>query len=309
MGSPSESSASRAIIALIGIAAILGNALVLCAFYRRRNRSVRTAFDIFIINLAVSDLLAGIFVLFGRFVFQPHIPENYTSAMTYCYLLWGGFICFGCGYVSIYTCLVLTIERWLAIMKPHFYQRVKEKHAKVAVILVWFLAFFINATVFFTIKADVDRRSCFWVELETGRAFFAFFEITMTCVLPFSVIVILYVHILYKIRKRKTLNGTKENFKRRLTIIALAASLALIVGWLPTDISYMLRYTNVGGRHLGGVVFLIFVMLALSNSFINPILYGIYSSKFRHEYKEMLSLFKLLRCDNEEEQVTCGTTV
>ena len=262
---------------------------------------MRTAFDIFIINLAVSDLLAGIFVLFGRFVFQPHIPENYTSAMTYCYLLWGGFICFGCGYVSVYTCLVLTIERWLAIMKPHFYQRVKAKHANVAVILVWFWAFFINATVFFTIKADVDRRSCFWVEPETGRAFFAFIEITMTCVLPFSVIVILYVHILYKIRKRKTLNGTKENFKRRLTIIALAASLALIVGWLPTDISYMLRYTNVGGKHLGGVAHLIFVMLALSNSFINPILYGIYSSKFRHEYKEMLylvfySLCKLLRC-------------
>jgi hypothetical protein len=97
------------------------------------------------------------------------------------------------------------------------------------------------------------------------------------------------------------LNGTKENFKRRLTIIALAASLALIVGWLPTDISYMLRYTNVGGKHRGGVAHLIFVMLALSNSFINPILYGIYSSKFRHEYKEMLylvfySLCKLLRC-------------
>ncbi len=310
MASPSQTPASRVIVAFIGVAAILGNALVLWVFYRRRNKSVKTAFDMFIINLAVSDLLAGIFILFGRFVFQPEIPEDYGSAMTYCYLLWGGFILFGCGYVSVYTCLVLTIERWLAIVKPHFYRSVKPKHAMVTIIAVWMWSFLINSTVFLSVKANFDKRSCYWVDPKTGRAFFAFVEISMSSVLPFSIIVILYAHIFYKVRQMKSLKGGNDEFKRRLTIIALAASVALIVGWLPTKISFMLRYTSVGGKHLGGAAHLVFIMLALSNSFINPILYGIYSSKFRDEYKEVLSdiMCKLTKCSEEEEENTEMTT-
>ena len=310
MVSPSETPASRTIIALIGIAAILGNVLVLWVFYRRRRKSAKTAFDIFIINLAVSDLLAGIFILFGRFVFQPLTPENHTSAMVYCYLLWGGYILFGCGLVSVYTCLVLTIERWLAIVKPHFYRKIKVKHAIVAAIFVWVWAFLINATVFFSVKANHEKRLCQWVEPKTGRGFFAFIEISMTSILPFSLIIILYVHIFHKVRQMRTRKGGNEDFKRRLTIIALAASIALIVGWLPTKISYMLRYTDVGGKHFGGPFHLIFIMLALSNSFINPILYGIYSSKFRDEYKEVLSdiLCKLKSCSDVGEEVPTEMT-
>jgi hypothetical protein len=287
--SPSQEPASRVIIALIGIAAILGNTLVLWVFYRRRSKSVKTAFDLFIINLGVSDLIAGIFILFGRFVFQPLIPENYASAMTYCYLLWGGFILFGCGFVSVYTCLVLTIERWMAIVKPHFYRRIKPRHAIFTIIIVWIWSFLLNSTVFFSVKANLEKRFCYWVDPKAGRGFFAFLEISMSSVLPFSLIIILYVHIFYRVRKMKNIKGGKDEFKKRLTIIALAASVALIVGWLPTKISFMLRYTSVGGKHLGGAAHLVFIMLALSNSFINPILYGIYSSKFRDEYKEVLS--------------------
>ena len=304
--SPSQEPASRVIIALIGIAAILGNGLVLWVFYRRRNKSVKTAFDLFIINLAVSDFIAGFFILFGRFVFQPRIPENYASAMTYCYLLWGGFILFGCGLVSVYTCLVLTIERWLAISKPHFYRRVKPRHALFTIIIVWLWSFLLNSTVFFSVKANLDKRICDWVDPKTGRGFFAFLEISMSSVIPFSLIIILYIHIFYKVHKMKNLKGGKEEFKKRLTIIALAASVALIVGWLPTKISFMLRYTSVGGKHLGGAAHLVFIMLALSNSFINPVLYGIYSSKFRDEYKEVLSdiMCKLTQCADEEEEDT-----
>lgn len=306
MVSPSQTPASRVIIALIGVAAILGNALVLWVYYRRRNKSTKTAFDIFIINLAVSDLLAGIFILFGRFVFQPLTPENYGSAITYCYLLWGGFILFGCGLVSVYTCLVLTIERWLAIMKPHFYRRIKSKHAILTIIGVWIWSFLINSTVFFSVKVDMKKRSCSWVDPKAGRAFFAFVEISMSSILPFTIIILLYAHIFYKVRQMKNLKGGNDEFKRRLTIIASAASVALIVGWLPTKISFMLRYTSVGGKHLGGAVHLVFIMLALSNSFINPILYGIYSSKFRDEYREVLSdiICKLTKCTEEGEENT-----
>ena len=144
------------------------------------------------------------------------------------------------------------------------------RHAKITIAVVWIWSFFINFAVFFTVKADFDTRSCFWTDPKTGRAFFAVIEISMSSVLPFSLIAILYSHIYCKVRKIKKILKDKElGFKKRLTTLALAASLALIVGWFPTNISYMLRDTSVGGKHLGGAVFLVFVSLSLSNGFIN----------------------------------------
>ena len=99
-------------------------------------------------------------------------------------------------------------------------------------------------------------------------------------------------------------NVQKGDFKKRLTIITLAASLALIIGWLPSKISFMLRHTSVGGKHLGEAAYLVLVSLSLSNSVFNPFLYGIYSSKFRDEYKEVLSstMRNLTKCTHDEEE-------
>ena len=36
-----------------------------------------------------------------------------------------------------------------------------------------------------------------------------------------------------------------------------------------------------------GLVHFLLVMLSFSNSFMNPILYGVYSSEFRHDYKKV----------------------
>ena len=72
----------------------------------------------------------------------------------------------------------------------------------------------------------------------------------------------------------------------------------------------MLRFANVGGKHFGGVFHLIFIMLALSNSFINPILYGMCSSKYRSEFKEVLNAIacKLIKCSYLEIDVSTDMT-
>lgn len=293
--------ASRTVVALIGIAGILCNGLVLVVYFRRRKCSLKSAFDIFIINLAVSDFLAGIFIFSSRFFFQPQIPENYTSAMIYCYLLWDAFLLFVSMYVSIYACLALTIERWLAIMKPHFYQKVKPKHAMVAMIFVWIWAFLINATKFFKIDANFDERFCHWVEPKIERTFLAFIEISMLGFLPFVIIILLYCQIYNRIHQMRNLWKTKEYLKKKRTIIALIASVLLTVAWLPTII-----YSSVTKeKHHDGTAHSVLNILSLGTIIVNPILYGIYSSKFRHEYKQVFAdaLHKLLVRVGAKEQV------
>ena len=292
MSSASESWISRLVFTVIAIAAIVGNGLVLGCYYKRRKRSPISSFDMFIINLTVSDALAGVFLIFNRFLYLPAMPDKQPGAYIFCTILWGGYILFGLCYVSVYTCLALTIERWLAVVKPQAYRRIKTKHVKISMMVVWCWAFFINSTVFISVEENFVQGKCQWVEPKIGKNILPFFEIGFSCVIPFAIIVFLYSHIVYKIRQMEHfLNQSKHDYKKRITIIGLAASTALLVGWTPVKVSFMLRYTSVGGEHLHGAAHLIFIMLALSNSFVNPILYGIYSSKFRDEYKEMISGF------------------
>jgi magnesium-transporting ATPase (P-type) len=306
MSAASENWISRAIFTSIAIAAFLGNGLVLGCYMKKRKRSTLTHFDIFVINLAVSDVLAGVFLIFNRFLYLPEMPKTQPVAYLFCTFLWGGYILFGLCYVSVYTCLALTIERWFAVVKPHIYRRIKAKHVQITLIFVWLWAFLINSTVFISVDENLQKRKCEWVEPNVGKNAFPILEISFSCIVPFSIIICLYSHIIWKIRQMNNfLAQSKHDYKRRITVIGLAASAALVLGWTPVKVSFMLRYTGVGGKHLQGPLHLIFIMLALSNSFVNPILYGIYSSKFRHEYKEMIEGFFCQKCtasSNEERR-------
>ena len=291
MSAASENWISRTMFTIIAIAAVLGNGLVLGCYLKKRRRSTLTPFDICVINLALSDILAGVFLIFNRFLYLPAMPKSQPQAHLFCTILWGGYILFGLGYVSVYTCLALTIERWFAVIKPHAFRRIKTKHVLITLIVVWLWAFFINSTVFISVDENFQKGKCRWVEPNFGKRIFPFLELSFSCVLPFSIIIFLYSHIVWKIRGMENfLVHSKQDYKRRITIIGLAASAALVLGWTPVKISFMLRYTSVGGQHLQGPIHLVFIMLALSNSFVNPILYGICSSKFRHEYKEMIGV-------------------
>ena len=292
MSAASENWISRTIFSIIAIATFLGNGLVLGCYLKKRKRSTLTPFDICIINLAISDVLAGVFLIFSRFLYPPAMPDSQYNAYTFCMILWGGYILFGVCYVSVYTCLALTIERWLAVVKPHFYSRIKNKHMVITLILLWLWAFFINSTVFISVDENLETGNCEWMEPNFGKNIFPFLELSFSSIIPFSIIVFLYSHIVWKIRRMKGfMTQSKHDNKKRITIIGLVASGSLIVGWTPVKISFMLRYTNFGEQHLQGPVHLVFIMMAMSNSFVNPILYGVCSSKFRGEYKEIIRGF------------------
>ena len=290
MSSISESWVSRTAFAIIALLAFIGNAVVLWVFFRKHKKCKKSAFDVFIINLALTDLVTAVFLIFSRFLYLPTMPDSQPNAFFLCHFLWGGYILFGLGYVSVYTCLLLTIERWLALIKPHLYRRLKIKHAILSIIVVWIWAFFINSTVFISINENFQERKCEWIEPKIGKAAFPVLELSFACVIPFLIIIALYSHIFYKINRMTTFSlDTRDMFKKRITIIALAASVALIVGWLPAKISFILRFTSIGGSHLSGTAHFIFIMMGLGNSCVNPILYGIYSSKFRHEYIKIIN--------------------
>ena len=241
-----ESWITRFIFSVISITAILGNLLVLRIFLKKRNTiSTKKPFNVFILNLAATDLFTGVFLIVSRFLYLPKMPHRQPEAFIFCNILWGGYVLFGLGYVSVYTCLSLTIERWLAVTKPYFYRRLKTKHFVVTIIIVWIWAFVINSTVFLSVGENLQERKCEWVKPKTGNTILPFLEISVACLIPFSGIIVLYSHLFYKIHRTSLAHGGNRGVsRRRLAVIALITSIALIIGWLPTKISYILRFTT-----------------------------------------------------------------
>lgn len=289
MGHVAESWVARITFSMISLIAFMGNALVILVFIRKRKTIKRSPFDALIINLALTDLTTAIFLVFSRFLYLPTMPDAQPDAFLICNILWGGYILFGLGYVSVYTCLLLTIDRWLAVVKPHLYRRLNMKHTTVIIIVVWMWAFFINSTVFLSVTENFQEGKCEWKRPKIGNIILPLLEISVACIIPFSVTILLYLHISFKIKRISMFSIGARVVRKRLTIIAFVASIALIVGWLPTKISYMMRFTSVGAIHLQGTAHFVFIMMSLGNSCVNPILYGICSSKFRREYWKILN--------------------
>ena len=283
----------RLLFLTISLAAFLGNCLVIWIIIKKRKIYFERPFDIFILNLAISDVLAAVFLVFSRFVYLPLTPHEQSKAYLYCSFLWGGYILFALGYVSVYTCLVLTIERWMAIVKPQAYGRLKKKQTLIGIVLIWIWGFILNGPVFLSTKAEttLENKTCRFVHLKTGWIIFPLLQVFFTCFLPCTVIISLYMHIFYKINRMPLfLRGAAGvSMKKRLTMIALVASSVLIIGWLPTQVSYFLNLvTSTNVLRYNTNLYNIFIMMTFVNCLVNPILYGVFSSRCRKEYISVL---------------------
>ena len=130
--------------------------------------------------------------------------------------------------------------------------------------------------------------TCKWTKLNIGEGPFPYIDITLQCILPFTTMLLLYLHMLYKVKKMPNLlQGRGAAISKRITILALAASCALVIGWLPSRVSFMLSKLNLNDAN--GLLHFWLVAFSFANSFVNPFLYGVYSSEFRRDYKALLS--------------------
>ena len=222
----------------------------------------------------------------SRFLYLPPTPTySETAAKIFCLMVWSGQNAFHMGYISIFTCVLFTIERWIAVVKPKTYRSLKPKHAVVAVIFVWFWGIAVNSTPFFRIKYDPDKNLCRWTPLPFATRVMPWISLTVQSIIPYTTMVVLYTHIYIRMKNLPQIssNRTRDTQLKKVTVVALSACSALIIGWLPGRITFML--SKYGYVHPNSILHTSFVMTTFCNSCVNPALYGMCSSKFRAEYK------------------------
>ncbi|XP_053731261.1 melanopsin-A isoform X5 [Synchiropus splendidus] len=280
-------------ILAIGITGTVGNFLVIYAF--RRSRSLRTPANMFIVNLAIADLLmcvtqTPVFFISSmrkRWIFGERACELYA----FCGALFG--IC------SMITLMIIAVDRYFVITRPLTSIGVLSyKRAFVVVMVAWAYSLGWSLPPFFGWSAYVPEglmTSCTWDYMTFTPSVRAYTTLLFTFVffLPLAVIIYCYVFIFRAVRSTnqtmqklsissresgRTLTRLQNEWK--MAKVALLVILLYVVSWAPYSsvaLTALAGYADMLTPYMNSVP----AVIAKASAIHNPIIYAITHPKYR----------------------------
>ncbi|RVE67783.1 hypothetical protein OJAV_G00085040 [Oryzias javanicus] len=300
---------------LIFLVCMLGNGVV--CFIVLRSRNMWTVTNLFILNLAVSDLLVGIFCM------PTTLLDNIITGWPF-----GSLVCKLSGMVqgisvsaSVFTLVAIAVDRFRCIVYP-FKQKLTISTATAIIVIIWVLAVSImcpsgvmlQVTKEHTVRVLLGHRNesspFYWCREnwpnQEMRKIYTTVLFANIYLAPLSLIVIMYARIGITLFKTTVPTGGKpgqENRhgvskkKRRVVKMLLIVALLFILSWLPLWTLMMLsdyaRLTEQQYRLINIYVYPFAHWLAFFNSSVNPIIYGFFNENFRRGFQ---AVFKFSLC-------------
>ncbi|XP_009324246.1 PREDICTED: inorganic pyrophosphatase [Pygoscelis adeliae] len=283
---------------------MIGNILV--CFIVVKNRQMRTVTNMFILNLAISDLLVGIFCMPTTLVDNLITGWPFDNAM--CKM--SGLVQGMSVSASVFTLVAIAVERFRCIVHP-FRQKLTLRKALVTITIIWVLALIIMCPAAITLTVTREEHhfmvdtynnsyplySCWEAWPETGmRRIYTTVLFSHIYVAPLALIVIMYARIAFKLFKSTApAHGQEEPERRRVSrrkakVINMLIIVALFftLSWLPLwTLMLLTDYGRLSEGQLRLVTVYVFPFahwLAFFNSSANPIIYedaaGRYISPF-----------------------------
>ena len=291
---------------VIASLALIENTAVLLLFVRNTTW-LKRPHNQCILSLAIADVMTAISLLvLSKFVTEQNaftVPSDHLAREVYCRVIWSHFIPFSLGITSVYTCLVLAIERWFAVVRPYDYkQTAGVRIMKIMIPLCWLAGFVFEGFVIPRVSGvegtNTTAPHCKWSDPTADKITSWSLAITMFVahtIVPVCVISIAYLHLFFTLRRQRTpaVNFSRSNVSvsdkiyKRATIMMAVASLTLILCWLPNNIYFLLAMLGFFAP-VGDSFSFILCGLAFLNSCVNPIIYGYMNKDFRKGYRQLL---------------------
>ncbi|XP_028279792.1 melanopsin-A-like [Parambassis ranga] len=302
------------VILVIGITGMVGNFLVIYAF--SRSRSLRTPANMFIINLAITDLLMCVTQTPTFFTTSMHkrwiFGEKGCELYAFCGALFG--IC------SMITLTVIAVDRYFVITRPLTSIGVlSRKRAFLILVAAWLYSLGWSLPPFFGWSAYVPEglmTSCTWDYMTFTPSVRAYTMLLFIFVffLPLFIIIYCYVFIFRAIRSTNQavgkINGsthshssTRDSVKSfhrlqnewKMAKIALIVILLYVISWSPYStvaLTAFAGYADMLTPYMNSVP----AIIAKASAIHNPIIYAITHPKYRIALAKYIPCLGVLLC-------------
>ncbi|XP_070552811.1 RYamide receptor-like [Ptychodera flava] len=290
---------------------IVGNIGVIMVLLLGRSKTVLNRF---LINLAVSDLMMAIFsmpfgfptIMYGHWIFSAGMCPTMI------------FLQHVSIFVTVYTLAVIGIDRYMAIMWP-LKARVTKNRVKLLIASIWLASVpwasvptaFTKAKPFIYGEDVIYICAEWWPSTAAKTAVDISMPLISYC-LPLSALFFAYFRIGRKLWGRKLhsnqdrqMDKMYSNDKKKIIKMLIVVVIMFTVCWLP------LRVFNVtvtfsphifgdeNGQYTLRKVNACVLLLAMSNSFMNPIIYTFFNDRFRNDIKDTVTRCGLCRAPDK----------
>ncbi|XP_075215320.1 rhodopsin, GQ-coupled-like [Lycorma delicatula] len=294
------------ILALVGVAGIVGNIIVLFVFTRFRR--LRGPFSCFIVNLALADLTTSVLHIMAVY---SCFNKRWAFGKIGCMIYAAGVGHFGL--LSIVTLSAIAVERFMVITaKPLSGQwKITERGARQVCVFAWWYCFSLSLPPLFGWSRYIPEgffTSCSWdytTRTTANRAYYIYL-LTFGFLIPVTIITYCYVFILTAIFEHgkemsaiKAIKGGRQPLTSSLptapassTIrtaeIILTLVLLFLLSWTPYAVVTLIGQFGNQGLVTPWVSALP-AFFAKASVVYNPIVYGLSHPHFRASLRQYLA--------------------
>ena len=286
--------------AVVIIAGIFGNSLVIAVVWR--TRSMHTATNYLLVNLASSDILV---LLWCPRTYDFAVTGSLTKGTTGDYLCRFfiadpmDILCLG---VTLFTLTVLAVERYQALVTPLSTKyKLTKKSVIYAITTTWIVSLLVSIPDFIFTHFDGNLGKCVSplgpeVDASSGKATYVVIAISLNIFIPFLVITFCYFQILRGMFITQTICAGPANVnseKRKLAVLIIAVTVVFYILFLPfaifmLHVAFKNHFTKEYRHNETDVkVLKVLSFLIIANSSLNPVLYAFQSENYRKGFRSL----------------------
>ncbi|XP_029449325.1 somatostatin receptor type 4 [Rhinatrema bivittatum] len=292
-----------AVVCLIGL---IGNSMVI--FVILRYAKMKTATNIYILNLAIADEL---FMLSVPFLAASAALQHWPFGPGMCrtVLSVDGINMF----TSVFCLTVLSVDRYVAVVHP--LRAAKYRRPTVAKAInacVWLLSLLVISPILVFADTRASAEGAVICNLLWPRpawsAVFVVYTFLLGFLLPVLAICLCHVLIVVEMRAVALRAGWQQRRRseRKITRLVLVVVAVFVVCWMPF---YVVQLANLFGPRLDASVNHVSLILSYANSCANPILYGFFSDSFKRAFQRLVCLRWLEGAGADEPVDYCATAL
>ena len=246
------------------ITIIISNFLTILVFLKRR---LRKRSNYLLIDLAIADLLVGLFTIPIYMMAVISWGELVSRLVLDCVDMFTG-LC------SIFTLTVIALERLHAIARPLGHLQLSSLSYIIAVVTPWMLSLIVASTrvlLYFTVMKNQQFVIVVTVSLAT--------PLLITCTAYCGI---------WRKQASRLQNEVRGRSDARLSKTLFLITGTFVLTWLPFQVLNIVFNMCVSCRNIPIVVVFVIKLLQFANSFINFIIYCVRMQDYRKAISELL---------------------